>query len=151
MFQKRSVLTRDRIMWIMDNLVVLSSILSSTIMGERIICIFFSEMKSYFLFVGADEFDVIHDLPNTQENMWKKAIVQKFRLKYFKSNSSGHNYFGHIYFKQVKSWPQLFIKELFLLQKLFSVFWALDLLYMRQVCSCTQVHDIYQTNPAVFN
>ena len=45
---------------------------------------------------------MIRDLPDTEENMWKKDIVRKLRLKYVKSNNSGHNNYGHIYFKQVK-------------------------------------------------
>ena len=53
--------------------------------------------------IWAEEFDVIRDLPDTEENMWKKDIVRKLRLKYIKSDSSGHDNYGHMYFKQVKN------------------------------------------------
>ena len=88
-------------MWIVDILVMLSAILSLTVIGERLICLF-DFQNQLNIIIWAEEFDVIRDLPDTEENMWKKDIVRKLRLKYVKSNNSGHNNYGHIYFKQVK-------------------------------------------------
>ena len=53
-------------------------------------------------YLGPEEYDV-NDLPDTPENRKKKSIVRQLRIKYERSNESGHIYHDQEgYFKQVK-------------------------------------------------